>query len=369
MSSPINLAIFSPNANAYSETFIQAHKQLPFQVKYYYDGFVPKALEGKGKLSNNALVNRVVSKLKPLPPNTSYSERNLEKSLLENKINCVLAEYGTTAAESLNVIRRLNLPLIVHFHGYDASKYDIIEKYRGKYTEIFTYAKAIIAVSKRMYNDLQALGCPTYKLHLITYGTNPDFFALKPTYTKPHFVGVGRFVDKKAPYLTLAALKEVVKVHPDVVLNLGGTGPLLNTCMNLAKLWNIEANVNFKGIMNPADVMRMFEDALGFVQHSVRASDGDSEGTPVAVIEASAAGLPVIASRHAGIPDVVIENETGLLFDELDVDTMTKHMISLLDDASLAESLGKKGRQNIQNNYTLDQHLAKITDLVNSSVN
>jgi colanic acid/amylovoran biosynthesis glycosyltransferase len=367
MLSNISLAILSPNANAYSETFIQAHKQLPFNIKYYFDGFIPRLLEGEGRLNQSAL-NKVRFKLKSKISKLSFNEYNLIKSLKKNKVNCILAEYGTTAADSLHVAKILKLPLIVHFHGYDATMFDFVKSYKEKYVKVFEYASAIIVVSKKMYQDVLLLGCPPHKMHLITYGPNSSFFKIQPTYNSNQFVSIGRFVDKKAPYLTLAAFKEVVAAHSDAKLVMVGDGPLLNTCINLTRVWNLSNNVVFAGALTPTEIIKTFEDSIAFLQHSVTAHNGDSEGTPVAVLEASAAGLPIIASRHAGIPDVIIDGETGLLFDELDVNTMAKQMLNVFENHELAARLGMKGKEHLQANFTIDIHLAKIAALIESAV-
>jgi colanic acid/amylovoran biosynthesis glycosyltransferase len=367
MPSNIKLAILSPNGNAYSETFIQAHKQLPFDVKYYFNGFVPNKLEEEG-LFYNSVLERNFYKLNPKRKTYSFAEHKLMQSLKNKNINCVLAEYGTTAAESLNVLKKLNIPLVVHFHGYDATMEDFVNKYKKKYIEVFEYAKAIIVVSNKMYKDVLALGCSESKMHLITYGPNNSFFDIKASFNNSQFIAVGRFVDKKAPYLTIAAFKDVLNKHPEAKLIMAGDGPLLNTCVNLAKAWKIDENVIFTGPVPPAEIIKYFESSLAFVQHSVIAGNGDSEGAPVAVFEASAAGLPIIASKHAGIPDIVIDRKTGLLFDELDIQAMAGLMIELLDNKAMAQQMGETGRQHIKENFPLSKHLSGIESLIRQAV-
>jgi glycosyltransferase involved in cell wall biosynthesis len=75
------------------------------------------------------------------------------------------------------------------------------------------------------------------------------------------------------------------------------------------------------------------------------------EGTPLAILEASAAGFPVISTVHAGIPDVVIDGETGFLVLEHDVVWMTAAMLKLLEDKELAQEMGFKGKKNVSSNF------------------
>jgi Glycosyl transferases group 1 len=85
--------------------------------------------------------------------------------------------------------------------------------------------------------------------------------------------------------------------------------------------------------------------ARAFVQHSITAVDGDSEGLPNSVLEASATGIPVVSTRHAGIPEIVVDGTTGYLVDEHDVPAMVTQMERLLGDPALAATLGRAGRR------------------------
>lgn len=359
------LAILSPNQNAYSETFIQAHKNLPFAVKFYYGGFLPASLEGKSMITLPWKLRFEKKFLKGF----SNGEKKLMFSLKNENINAVLAEYGQTGAECLNVIQYLNLPLIVHFHGYDASVKNIVEGYKEKYRRMFNYASSVIAVSCKMKESLIQMGCPEEKIVLNPYGPDSDFFNCNPKYQSKILLAIGRFVEKKAAYLTIVAFSRLLNNHPDAKLRMVGDGSLLPVCRDLVQALGIQEKVTFLGVQSPEIVRKEMESALAFVQHSVTAEDGDSEGTPVAVLEAQAAALPVIATYHAGIPDVVIHNETGLLCEERDVDAMAKNMEQIIDNIGLAQRMGAAGRKRVRENFTMDKHLSKISRCIYQALN
>lgn len=360
----INLAIFSPNENATSETFIQAHKKLPFNIKYYYNGLLPNSLEGQGPLLKSRITNRLRNKLNS--KFTSY-ERALIKSLKKEKVDCVLAEYGITACHTLKVVKHLNLPLIVHFFGFEASHHDTIEKYKEDYNHVFKYAARIIVVSRKMIEDVKKLGCSSEKIVLSYCGPNETFFDVKPHYLSSQFLSIGRFVEKKAPYLTISAFHKVVEKHPEARLALVGDGLLLNVCKNLVKLWKLEKSVDFLGIRNPEEIGELFEKSIALVQHSIITENGDSEGTPVVVLDAQAAGLPVISTFHAGISDVIINEETGLLVEEHDVEGMAKNMMRLLQEKGLTQRLGNAGRKRIRENFSLEIHLNTLKEIIENT--
>jgi colanic acid/amylovoran biosynthesis glycosyltransferase len=352
----IKLAILSPNQNADSSTFISAHKRLPFNVYFYYGGHIPERLEPYGLLQydNNT---KFIEGL-------NLREATLRSSLKREGINCVMAEFGLTAAESLNTVKSLKLPLVVIFHGFDASVKLILLRYHSRYREVFHYATYVVVVSKKMADDLLRLGCPKEKLVVSYCGANMEFLSIKPQFNKKQFVAVGRFVEKKAPYLTIAAFKRIVAVHPDATLMFIGEGTLLNRCKQLVTDWELQSNVRFTGYLTPQAIKVIFSESLAFVQHSVTAENGDSEGTPVAIMEASAAGLPVISTLHAGIPDIVLDGETGFLVEEFDTIGMSKAMIKVLENPKLAKQLGEAAKSRIEKNFTLSIHLKCLEKLI-----
>src|SRR5262249_12545831 len=105
-----------------------------------------------------------------------------------------------------------------------------------------------------------------------------------------------------------------------------------------------------------------------FLQHSVVTENGDSEGTPVGIIEAQMSGLPVISTRHAGIPDVVVEGETGLLVTERDIGAMAEAILALVDQPELAGRMAAGGRARALTYFRLDQHIDKLAAIIQASV-
>lgn len=362
------IAMVSPSHNAYSETFIQEQKNgLQGEVFYYYGGSLPTHLENYGKLMSRytSIANKIKRKLKLTTFNAQ--ETAFMHSLKQHKIQVILGQYGTTSHRIVKLCKHLNIPLITHFHGYDASIDAVIESC-NQYKEVFASSTYIIAVSVSMKERLIALGCPLEKIIYNTYGPNPLFLEINPQFSADVFIGLGRFVEKKAPYYTILAFNKVLKRYPQAKLIIGGDGALYEVCKNLTRYLKIEEKVLLPGVLTIAQFSDYLNTSLAFVQHSITALSGDQEGTPVAVLEASAAGLPVISTYHAGIPDVIIDGETGLLVAEHDVDAMAEKMIQLLENKELAQELGQKGKERIKNNFTIERHLRVIDELINAAI-
>jgi glycosyltransferase involved in cell wall biosynthesis len=280
--------------------------------------------------------------------------------LEEQQFDVVLAEYGTTAAGITSACERAGIPLVTHFHGFDASRRSILESYEKAYMEMFAYASRIVAVSHDMRQRLLKLGCPPEKLIISPCGPDNAFLHLPTALNSNQVVAVGRLVEKKSPNLLILAFHKVLARHPDLCLTIVGDGPLRLTCEELIETLGLEDNIRLVGAATSEEIRRYMSDSFLFAQHSIVASDGDSEGTPVAIMEASAAGLPVVATRHGGITDVIVEGQTGLLVDEHDVDGMSDSIGVLASNRTLAREMGLRGRARIAASFTLERHIADL---------
>ncbi len=165
----------------------------------------------------------------------------------------------------------------------------------------------------------------------------------------------------------MKAFADVHRVFPTARLRMVGDGPLFDECQDLAKSLKIEDAVAFLGAQSHEVVQEEMRGARCFVQHSLEASNGDCEGTPLGILEAGASGLPVVSTRHAGIADVVIEDETGFLVDERDVKGMAENMIRLAQDSELAGRLGREARKRIANCFSEERSLGRLSEIINSS--
>ncbi|WP_192350946.1 glycosyltransferase [Algoriphagus sp. Y33] len=364
----VRVCFTSTALNAYSETFIKNLKSgLKGETFHCFGDFFPYLSEDKNLQSYKTpplfdLIKQRTGLIKrPL------KEYYLIRYLKSRRINLIFANYGPSGAELAPIAKELNIPLIVHFHGFDASIYEVLTKYQNAYYRMFTIAKAIIVVSEEMKTDLIALGAPEEKLFKITYSPNQLFFDVTPNYQSNQVLAVGRFVEKKAPYLTLLAFQKAKDKCPDLSLKFVGTGELMSVCHDLCKVLKIQ-DVHFAGVLTPEEIATEMSNSLCFIQHSKKATNGDKEGTPVAILEAMAAGLPVISTKHAGIPDVVKDGINGYLVEEGDVYRMVDLLVNLAQNRIKAAELGNRGKALVlQNNYPKGYN-EKLNLIIHSSI-
>lgn len=378
MSITKNILIVSPTRIGLTETFIRAHIDRLNGTIFYLYGW---NLEYKNEAGQSLLElykpkSGFSDKIKKLLPHHLYfkidlknkakltKEALIERYIQDNNISIVLAEYGTAGSFIAPICVKLQIPLIVHFHGIDASSYRTIARFKQGYNYMFENAHKIIAVSKAMSLALQNIGCPEGKIVLNTYGPHPDYTDVIVDYESDYLISVGRHTYKKAPYLTILAFEKVLDKLPNLKLKMIGDGELFDVSQNLVKSLGLEDSIMLLGSLERKYIIEHLRTAFLFVQHSLVAYNGDSEGTPVGIIEAMAAGLPVVSTYHAGIPDVVEQEETGLLVKENDIDAMAEAMIKIANDRTLAKEFGLKGKDKITSRYTMENHLATINDII-----
>ena len=354
----MKIAFFTNKPYDKCETFIKAQiDKLPFEIIHYWGNNLPFNIN-----NNSSLFRKIFNKVKIIKSNAFTI---LCKDLSKNKVEVVVAQYGMIGAKLLLVCKKLSLPLVVHFHGHDAVRKSVLDIYNDSYKVMFAYDKVVVvSVSLEMTKRLINIGCPKEKIIYNPYGPNTNFLKLELSYSKPQFIGVGRFVEKKAPYLTILAFNKVLKQYPEAKLILAGTGLLLDSCKDLVEALQIQQQIFFTGQITPQEFQEYIKESLAFVQHSITAQDEDMEGTPVSILEASGAGLPVISTFHAGIPDIILNKETGLLCAEKDFEQMAENMIWVLENKKLAIKMGEKGKLRVSEFFSMDRYISNLSDAI-----
>ena len=367
-----NICIVLPYPPVYSETFLLAHvdrlsasvnylERFPVEVANEYPAqtFVDRTEKLKQRFK--ASLHRYF-----LNPAKRVYLKNFFKT---NDINLVLAEYGVTGSGVLGTCQDLDIPLVVHFHGYDAYSREVLDRYSQAYKKMFAYSSALVAVSKHMVDQLVKLGAPREKVFCNPCGVDVTKFNQFSLPTAPlQILAVGRFVEKKAPYLTILAFKKVLERLPEAKLVMVGGGLLHDVCQKITESLHIEHAVILKGVMNHEQVSELMQQSRIFVQHSLIPASGDSEGSPVGVIEAGASGLPVVSTVHGGIPDIVIHGKTGFLVDQGDIDGMSEYMYRLLINPELAIEMGKRARDHINENFNLEASIRNLRAILDRYV-
>lgn len=277
------------------------------------------------------------------------------------------AHFGPAGVDALPLAKWLGAPLVVTFHGYDATVFDwVAEKsnrnhrqYARKRSTLNVAAAAFVAVSQFIKGALVQQGFPEEKIKVHYIGVDTDLFVADPTIPRSDMVlFVGRLVEKKGCELLLRAMAEIQIERPAVELVVIGDGPQREALERMAA--QSLRRCTFLGAQPPDVVRNWMNRAKVFCVPSVRAESGDAEGFGIVFIEAQAMGLPVVSFASGGIPEAVSHAESGFLAPEKDVRTMTKYLIELLDNPALWLRFSATGRQRTERYFNLRQQTAQL---------
>ena len=362
--------VLAPTARAASETFIRANLNgLSLDLTAYFGDDFPLHAPWRLAYSSAILLSKLFTRLHWLRLAGLPAACVAFALIRRHQPEVVMVEFGFEAVWVMEACAWSGIPLVVHFRGSDASAQHRLGLLKKRYRRLLSLASGVIVKSRPMADTLLALGAPADRLLISPSGANASLFqGSAPATAPPVLLAVGRFVAKKGPLETLRAFgllcRNPVLAASKPQLWMVGDGPLLASARSLVIELGLQERVRFLGVCSQVRVSELMRQVRGFVQHSMVAPDGDSEGSPVAVMEAQLSGLPVVATRHAGIPEVVMENQTGLLVDEGDESAMAQAMSLLLLDPDLASRLGDGGRRRIKERFTIEHHLRQVEQLL-----
>jgi colanic acid/amylovoran biosynthesis glycosyltransferase len=357
-----HIAIVSINRDKYSETFIHdSFDYFPCTKTLLYGGYLPTQETDDWRKEGQA-IPMAVAKLWERKPSDAAAQqvRNLHAWLQRTRPAVVLAHYGPSGVALAPICKALSIPLVVHFHGYDAYRSDVLSSYGQDYALLWAVAHRVVAVSADMHRQLSGLGAPAARLQTLVYGVDPAQFLPQAMPTGPlRCLFVGRFVPKKAPDQLIRAFARLRERVPDAALVMVGDGELLADCIALVHELGLGESVTFTGVLSPSAVAAQVAACHMLVLPSRRTDDGDSEGTPLVILEAGAAARPVVGTVHGGIPDVVQDGETGLLVPENDVHALAEAMLRLAQAPATAATMGAAAHARILAQFTQsDYHQA-----------
>src|SRR6266699_3238343 len=163
---------------------------------------------------------------------------------------------------------------------------------------------------------------------------------------------VGGLVEIKGHEYAIRAVAKMREKIPGVCYDIAGDGPLRRQLEALIGELKLETTVTLRGALDCASIQRLLEQAHLFVLASVSV-EGDQEGQGLALQEAQAAGLPVIATRHGALPEGMLPGESGFLVPERDVEALAERLSYLAEHLAVCLDLGRRGRIFVEEHYDL----------------
>ncbi|MCY3764687.1 MAG: glycosyltransferase family 4 protein [Gemmatimonadetes bacterium] len=365
------LAVFTPQVGTVSETFIRRHvNDLCAGASVTIACQVGDPARSSWSFSGPMLVLDHVEPVQ-FTRDTGWvfnlgHLNAIREFLQEHRVQVVLGEYLDVCLPLLEICLELDIPFWGHAHGYDISMRLRDPGMRYAYRSYNQAAGIIVGCD---WARERLLGLTPDNVYVVPCGVDlPNEPVVRSQTAQIRCLAVGRFVPKKAPLVTLDAFRQALLVCPNLQLDYIGSGDLVPAAQKYIRSHDLERYVTFYGSRSHDFVKQSMRAADIFLQHSMTdAATGDQEMMPVGILEAMAYNLPVVSTRHAGIPEAVQDKITGYLVDEGDTRCMSECIVKLAQDRELRKRMGNAARERVNDRFSWGLERTALLDLLDLS--
>jgi len=265
--------------------------------------------------------------------------------------------------------QEMKLRYVVYCHGLDVLRAQATEKKKKWLIKILNNASGIVANSEYTRSLIRNLGIPDSKI-LVVYPCP----AIRPpektvdTYTvtskyglanKRVILSVGRLVKRKGVDMVIETIPKLYEQYKDIMYVIVGDGPELNNLGKRVQELGLQNVVRFVGAVNNDELIKLYSIAEIFAMPS-RQIGSDVEGFGIVYLEANLFGLPVIGGRSGGVPEAVIDKQTGLLVDPNNTEEIYAALRDMLASPDWAKSLGENGRIRAEKDFQWRKEAEKL---------
>ncbi|WP_424769045.1 glycosyltransferase [Paenibacillus sp. sgz302251] len=299
-------------------------------------------------------------RIKRLPSGTKKIARVFKRK----KIKLIHARFGNAGVRLIEVKRRLRIPMVTSFHGFDLpTKRNRRKAYHRKLPVLFKVGEKFTVPSRDMKRQLIRWGCPRNKITIMYSGIDLNKFSYVQREHKTKdimIISVGRLHSKKGFRYLLKAFKKVHDRYPTSRLIIVGDGNERKKIRRLISELKLKNYVRLEGLVAHSQLSKLLSRADIFCLPSITTKDGNHEGIPNAIKEAMATGLPVVSTYHGGIPELVTDGLEGLLVAEKNVGMLAEKMRYLIENPYLREEMGKRGREKVENQFNSAKQVSSL---------
>jgi len=281
------------------------------------------------------------------------------------------AHFGHTGWRWLTTARRLDVPLVTSFYGWDVSVLARRPWWRRRYRQLFAGGARFLCEGPAMARTLEALGCPSHRIGIQRLGLDARGIEARSRALRPgeplEVLAAARFTEKKGLPDAIAAValaSREIEVRLTVAGAAAPTGAGRREARRIADAAGASGlgdRLRFVGTLPHDELLALALRSHVFLQPSRTAADGDSEGgAPVTLVDVAATGLPAVATRHADIPEVVVDGETGLLAAEGEVSTLAAHLVRLSRQPALLPRLSEGAASRARGEFGAERCAASL---------
>lgn len=275
--------------------------------------------------------------------------RALSDLCRRNKAQIVHVYFGTEASRCLPFLSKTQIAKVVSFHGVDLST----KMNSAELAALRPNVDLFLCRSKSLCEALSERGIDPSVIRLNYTGVPVPPQAHRPASGRPlRLLQACRFLAKKGLDTTVQTLGILRREGHDISLTLAGDGPEMPMLKGMVSAMGLEDAVTFAGFLGPEDLNHLYREHDLFLHPSRMTAQGDREGIPNALLEAMAHGLPVVSTRHSGIPEAVIHGETGWLIEESEPSELACALRLLIDSTEERARLGTQARRTISERFS-----------------
>ena len=272
--------------------------------------------------------------------------------------------FGHTGVHLLPFIKGWNKPVVVSFHGMDIQPRPQQPGYDDMMRELLQTVPLVLARSESLFDALEKWGCPREKMRLNRTGIPLDAFPLAkrtmPEDGRWQFVQACRLIAKKGLKSAMQAFAMFHGFQPNSRFVIAGDGPMKETLLELARELGVPQAVELRGFLDQAALAKLYAESHVFVHPSEMTSDQNQEGVPNSMLEAMATGLPVLATRHGGIPEAVTDGASGLLCGERDPQALMEAMFRFTEHPENMLAMGEEAARSVREEFSQQRAIERL---------
>jgi glycosyltransferase involved in cell wall biosynthesis len=230
-------------------------------------------------------------------------------------------------------------------------------------------AEVVLACTALARAHLDKLGGGSTPVELVYHGVNVDVQSLASPNNgaAPVILCAGRLVEKKGHATLLRAAALLHDRAIDFRLRLAGEGPQWAVLQRLVHQLGLEERVCFLGPLTESELAQEYTRADVFALACQELASGDRDGIPNVILEAMAAGLPVVTTTCGGVPEAVIDGTCGLLVPQRDEHALAGALSRLVTDAQLRRELGSNAREHVVSSFDRARHLVRAVQTLRAA--
>lgn len=259
-------------------------------------------------------------------------------------------------------------PLVVSLRGRELQAWSSRPGHGDRLKQLWQRAERILPCSDNLATLAYDLECPSEKVEVVRSGIDLSRFPFQPVCPQERgdgirWIMIGRLVPKKGFDTAFKALAELPHSFPRWSLDVVGSGEELASLKGLAQSLGIADRIHFHGALDQESLLPLLRESSGLICPSQTASDGDIEGIPNVIKEAMALGRPVVATRHGGIPELVVDGLTGLLARENDPQDLCAALLRFWHCRALWPEMVEAARHKVEREFdrtVINQQLNEI---------